>query len=128
MESFPSDQEQIDILRRRIEDLDEGLIKLLAERMHVSKRIGILKNAHGLPIVDEEREAILKELHARLAEDNAISSTFIDSLFDLVFRHSLELQASKTALGLAAKETSSTATISAECVGSMKAILSTDKI
>lgn len=128
MKILPSDQEQIDILRRRIEELDEGLIKLLAERMRISKRIGILKNAHGLPIVDKEREAILKELHGHLAVGNAISSTFIDSLFALIFTHSHELQGSKTAVDFSAKDTSSTATIYAECAESVKAILSTDKI
>lgn len=112
------------MLRERIEALDEELIKLLAERIHISKRIGILKKAHGLPVVYEKRETILKELHAKLAVANAISSPFIDSLFDLIIMHSRELQESETVLGL---PVNSIATIHSVCAESVETTLSEDK-
>lgn len=125
MENLPSDREQINMLRERIEALDEELIKLLAERIHISKRIGILKKAHGLPVVYEERETILKELHAKLAVANVISSTFIDSLFDLIITHSRELQESETMLGF---PTDSIVTIHSKCAESVDTTLSEDKV
>ena len=57
-----------DILREqrvRIDELDEQLICLLAERFEITKKVGELKAKAGLPAADPKRE---KEQIARLHE------------------------------------------------------------
>ncbi|HVJ57773.1 MAG TPA: chorismate mutase, partial [Terrimicrobiaceae bacterium] len=46
----------LDELRRRIDAIDDELLRLLNERAVVAKEIGAIKNREGLPIYSPERE------------------------------------------------------------------------
>ena len=46
----------LDELRRRIDSIDDELLRLLNERAVVAKEIGAIKNREGLPIYSPERE------------------------------------------------------------------------
>ena len=48
-----SDHEE---LRKDIDDIDDRIILLLAERMHVATRIGVRKKETRVPVRDRERE------------------------------------------------------------------------
>lgn len=54
-------------LRQSIDNLDNALIALLAERYRVTERVGHLKAAHALPARDEAREAAQEERIRALA-------------------------------------------------------------
>lgn len=47
----------MDAFRERINDLDETLMRLLAERFTISHAVGQYKRNHDLPILDSDREA-----------------------------------------------------------------------
>lgn len=47
---------KLEELRSEIDQLDEKLIEVLAERFNVSRRVGELKRSNVLPPRDEERE------------------------------------------------------------------------
>jgi chorismate mutase/prephenate dehydratase len=56
----------LDDLRRRIDELDEGILKLLDERAHVVADVARAKRASNLPTYDPERERqVLDRLAAR---------------------------------------------------------------
>ena len=86
-----------DILREhraRIDELDEQLICLLAERFEITKTVGELKAKTGLPVADPERE---KEQIARLheiARNEGMDPVFGEKGFrlivDEVIRHHLQ--------------------------------------
>lgn len=57
----------LDDLRRRIDLLDESLVKLLNARAACALEIGRIKQRAGLPIYSPEREA---QIFERLARDN----------------------------------------------------------
>jgi len=86
-----------DILREhraRIDELDEQLICLLAERFEITKTVGELKAKTGLPVADPERE---KEQIARLheiARNEGMDPVFGEKVFrlivDEVIRHHLQ--------------------------------------
>lgn len=42
--------------RRAIDELDQRILELVAERVRVVLRVGEFKRQHGLPIYDPERE------------------------------------------------------------------------
>ena len=46
-------------IRGEIERIDRGLIGLIAERVALARRVGPLKQALGMPILDPPREAAL---------------------------------------------------------------------
>ena len=59
-------KDSLDRLRRRIEDLDADLLKLLNQRAAVSAEIGKLKVKNGLSVYDHHREeSIFKYLAQR---------------------------------------------------------------
>ena len=86
-----------DILREhraRIDELDEQLICLLAERFEITKTVGELKAETGLPAADPQRE---KEQIARLheiARNEGMDPVFGEKVFrlivDEVIRHHLQ--------------------------------------
>ncbi len=78
--------------RKRIETLDEELLEVLAERMDLSKTIGVMKRKTGKAVVDPKRETKLKNFHKRLAKQKNLSPAFVDALFESIISHSRKLQ------------------------------------
>ena len=80
--------------RARIDELDEQLICLLAERFEITKPVGELQAETGLPAADPQRE---KEQIARLheiARNEGMDPVFGEKVFrlivDEVIRHHLQ--------------------------------------
>lgn len=48
--------EEISQLRRKIDEIDEEILRLLKERIEISRLIGRIKQEHGVPIRDPQRE------------------------------------------------------------------------
>ena len=70
--------------RARIDELDEQLICLLAERFEITKTVGELKAETGLPAADPQRE---KEQIARLheiARNEGMDPVFGEKVFRLI--------------------------------------------
>ena len=55
-------------LRKRIDEVDELILKALSERVKICKAIGSAKKAQGVPIKDSDRE---KEVFKRAREKAA---------------------------------------------------------
>jgi chorismate mutase len=48
--------ERISALRKKVDEIDEEILRFLKERMEVCKSIGAIKREHGIPIRDHQRE------------------------------------------------------------------------
>ena len=48
--------EDLQSLRRQIDEIDRQLVELFRQRMDVTRRVGLYKQAHHLPVLDQERE------------------------------------------------------------------------
>ena len=55
--------ERILSLRRKIDEIDEQILRFLKERVEVCRSIGKTKREHGIPVRDYERE---DELYAKV--------------------------------------------------------------
>ncbi|MFQ6080258.1 MAG: chorismate mutase [Candidatus Bathyarchaeia archaeon] len=55
--------EKILSLRRRIDEIDEQILRCLKERVEICKIIGKTKREHGIPVRDHQRE---DELYKRI--------------------------------------------------------------
>ncbi|MGC8816427.1 MAG: chorismate mutase [Candidatus Hadarchaeum sp.] len=71
-------------IRRRIDEIDENLIKLLAERLRISRDIAVLKKKLGAKIRDEVRERYVIDRARNLARELGIDPDFIESVMRLV--------------------------------------------
>lgn len=57
--------EKISLLRKRIDEIDEQILRFLKERIDICENIGTIKREHELPIKDAERE---NEQYIRITE------------------------------------------------------------
>ncbi len=79
-------------LRKKIDNVDTQLIKLLAKRFAIAKAIGDLKKKHGRAITDTAREKKLAVFHASLEKTYVLSAIFTKSLWRLILRESKRIQ------------------------------------
>ena len=74
----------LDIIRQEIDQIDDQIVKLLEERMHLVEGVVAYKKASGKPILDTKREEIIFEkVRGRVSNKNyqeTIVATFSDIL------------------------------------------------
>jgi chorismate mutase len=58
--------EDIQTLRKCVNEIDDQILKALKERIAVCQKIGECKKQQGLPILDQSRE---KEVYSRVREE-----------------------------------------------------------
>ena len=62
--------------RKVIDRADEELTRLFEERFEAVRRIVAYKRAHGLPVLDSGREAVILEANRKRLADKAFDSYF----------------------------------------------------
>ena len=74
----------LDIIRQEIDQIDDQIVKLWEERMHLVEGVVAYKNASGKPILDSKREEVIFErVRSRVTNKNyqeTIVATFSDIL------------------------------------------------
>ena len=84
-------QEKINILRNKIDDLDNQILDFLVQRFSISRQIGEIKASSGIEIRDPDREKeIIERLTNKLAGKLNIDD--ISSIFEPVYKISKRLQ------------------------------------
>lgn len=68
-------------IRTEIEGLDRSLIRLIAERVQLARRVGTAKRALGLPILDPAREAAVVRRAGTLARQAGLADEDVRYLF-----------------------------------------------
>jgi chorismate mutase len=82
----------LDDCRRKISDIDEKIIKLIDQRMEVSKKIFEAKRMEGRQISDPKREKQVLSMAADLAKERNLDEDAIREIFVILIRMSLEKQ------------------------------------
>lgn len=79
-------------LRTRIDEIDDSLLDILAERMKVSEAVGECKRAHNLQILQPARwDAVLNRVDAR-ARALGLDPSFVRDLYKLIHQASIDKQ------------------------------------
>ena len=76
----------LDYLRERIDAIDEGLVKLLFERMDVVEKVAEYKAKHSMKVLDEAREEKIKKkfMDKVVSEDKKLLlSEFLEALMSI---------------------------------------------
>jgi chorismate mutase len=50
-------QENLDLLRKQVDECDSELVKAFSRRLDLNEQIGRIKAAAGIPVYDESRES-----------------------------------------------------------------------
>ncbi len=78
--------------RKRIDELDDQILKLLHQRVDLSQKIGEFKKSHNLPILDSERESKVLEKARTTASKIGYDSTELESIFNHILISSRRAQ------------------------------------
>jgi prephenate dehydrogenase len=80
-------------LRMAIDQYDERILRALSDRIRAVRRIGDLKADQTAPVYDPDRERRLLTARREWGKTLGIPTAMIDELFEVVLRHSKDLQA-----------------------------------
>ncbi len=91
--------ENLAMLRRQIDELDNNLLELLAKRMRVSSEIGQYKKEHNMPILQAQRyDEILKNRISQAEQmgmDGEFMKTVLVAIHEESVRHQQEIMKAK---------------------------------
>jgi chorismate mutase len=73
--------ENIQKLRKKIDEVDENILRLLGERSEICRSIGLLKTENGLPIVDPVRESQVYSNIRGKAADFGLDADQVETIY-----------------------------------------------
>ena len=76
----------LDVIRQEIDQIDDQIVKLLEERMHLVEGVVTYKKASGKSILDTKREAIIFEKVRNRVEDKRYQETIVATFSDILKR------------------------------------------
>ena len=76
----------LDIIRQEIDQIDNQIVKLLEERMHLVESVVAYKKASGKPVLDTKREAVIFEKVRSRVEDKRYQETIVATFSDILKR------------------------------------------
>lgn len=76
----------LDSIRQEIDQIDDQIVKLLEERMHLVEGVVAYKKASGKTILDTKREAIIFEKVRSRVEDKRYQETIVATFSDILKR------------------------------------------
>ena len=76
---------ELELMRKKIDEIDDKLLALFKERLEVSKKIGLLKKKHKMEIFDPQREQeIIDGCTQNISEDKKVYvEKFLRNLMDI---------------------------------------------
>ncbi len=86
------DNEELARLRLEIEQVDRDLIRLIASRVGLARRVGLVKRAAGLPALDPDREAAVIRRVSTVAREEGAPEDDVRSLFQHIIGMSRRVQ------------------------------------
>lgn len=78
--------------RRRLDEIDDAIAKLLGERLDICREVAVYKSEHEIPMMQPDRVKLVRERYlARGAEAN-LPQDFTADLFDLLIATTCRLE------------------------------------
>ncbi|EKE14631.1 MAG: hypothetical protein ACD_12C00381G0009 [uncultured bacterium] len=78
----------LESLRRQIDEIDESIIILLAKRMKIVEKVGLLKKKQNIPVLDSARWQKIIET----------KKGFLKKIWELIHKEALEIEKKITKL------------------------------
>ena len=76
----------LDSIRQEIDQIDDQIVKLLEERMHLVEGVIAYKKASGKPILDTKREEVIFEKVKNRVEDKRYQETIVATFSNILKR------------------------------------------
>ena len=81
----------VDIIRQKIDQIDDQIVKLLEERMHLVEGVVAYKKSSGKPILDTKREEVIFDKVRNRVEDKRDQETIV-ATFSYILKRSCDYQ------------------------------------
>lgn len=83
--------EKLDDLRKSIDNIDNAIVAMFAERFKVTNKVGYFKAENGLPAKDTDREALqyrrMDELARQYGLDPEFAESYLSAMIERVVRN-----------------------------------------
>lgn len=90
--SNPDFENQLDVLRNRIDAIDSELLETLASRVEIVKQIGAYKRDNNVTALQINRWTQLMENRVNVGKSMDLNETFVKILFQLIHEDSVRMQ------------------------------------
>lgn len=80
------------IHRRKVDQIDEEILRLLKRRESLIKKIGKYKKSNGIKIISRYREESILRKQLNGASKYNIDPELIRGIYNLIFKHSRKIQ------------------------------------
>ncbi|MEM2108388.1 MAG: chorismate mutase [Candidatus Bathyarchaeia archaeon] len=84
--------EEIQRLRKTIDEVDEQILLLLSKRVEICRSIGAVKRKHGLPIKDLPRENDVYSRVRKKAEELGVDAAWVERIYQQIVNMCSALQ------------------------------------
>lgn len=81
--------ENIDTLRRKIDDIDVRIIEQLAKRMEVCREVGLYKKEHNISVLQTNRYNEILKKRTKQGSMCGLNSEFVQSIFKRIHEESV---------------------------------------
>jgi chorismate mutase len=88
----PEFENQLELLRNRIDSIDSELLEILASRAEIVRQIGKYKKEHNVTALQINRWSQLMENRIKLGEKLNLSEVLIKTFFQLIHEDSVRMQ------------------------------------
>ena len=85
-------QTTLEILRKKIDEIDKELLQIIAKRIDLAKQIAAKKKSTGLPILDTKRWQQVLQSNISKGVSLKLSREFIEKLFSGIHEYTIEIE------------------------------------
>ena len=85
-------REKLTEIRKKIDEIDNKILKLIAERNSLAKDVAEVKNQLGIPINDPDREKYIYDRIRKLCKEHNVDENVGKSIFKILIEHNKALQ------------------------------------
>ncbi|MCQ6253713.1 chorismate mutase [Methanocaldococcus sp.] len=84
--------EKLSEIRKRIDEIDNQILKLIAERNSLAKEVAKVKKELGIPINDPDREKYIYNRIRKLCKEHNVNEDVGIKIFQILIEHNKYLQ------------------------------------
>src|SRR3954453_7675416 len=84
--------EGLEPFRRRLDEIDEQIAKLLGERLDICREVAVYKSEHEIPMIKPDRGKIGSQRSPSRGAEAGLPADFFASLFELLIATTCRLE------------------------------------
>lgn len=78
--------------RRRLDEIDDQIAKLLGERLDICRDVAVYKSEHEIPMMQPDRVRIVRQRYLDRGAEAGLPQDFSSDLFDLLIATTCRLE------------------------------------